>query len=174
MEIFIPHRFRTLTAFSIVAIVAVIIFVNNNARDKKDYDKVTGKIIYLDKKMGEWPNRDFGKYRYLKLDNYSSPFEIYTDEQGKRFDSLRKGDIITSYFYVDTTFSDNNINRHLQYVEKGNKLYFERGDFRILLGYSIIGFLVFTIILWCVLYQKGKIPYQNNSVCFPPLGTNKL
>lgn len=156
---FIPHRFRTLTAFSIVCIIIFVIFINNNSRDKRDYDKVTGKITYLDKKMGDVFVRDFGRYRYLVLDNYSFPFEIYTDEQGKRFDSLKKGDVITAYFYVDTTFDDDNINRHIQYVEKSGKLYFEKGNFPVLLGYSMIGFLIVTIIFWCILYQKGKIPY---------------
>ena len=109
--------------------------------------------------MGDMPNRDFGKYRYLEILNYQYPFEIYSDEQGKSIDSLKKGDIATVYFYENSFSGMDRINRFAQYIERNDKLYFKRTDFSKNLGYVMILLLLAMMVFFYLLYKKGKIPY---------------
>jgi len=159
MHIHLPQRFRVLLSFCIVVIVAMVFFIKSNSRPKNDYPHVTGKIIYLDSAMGSLPTRDVGKYRYLKIENYPYPFEIYADEQGARIDSLKKGDIVTARFYETSNTKEEHINRFLQFLEKNNKLYFKRTDFMANLGYVIIGLSIALMFFFYTLYKKNKIPY---------------
>src|SRR5690242_18263935 len=101
----VPLTFRGITAISIVLAIMAIFYVKNNSREKKDYAKTTGEIVYLDKHLGELPFRDVGKYRYLKLEGYEYPFEIFVGKDPGDFspkydqiDDLKPGDRVSVFY----------------------------------------------------------------------------
>ncbi|MDB5123633.1 MAG: hypothetical protein JWP94_1762 [Mucilaginibacter sp.] len=159
MHIHIPARFRFLLAFCLVTVIPVIIFIKSNSKPKSDYIHITGKLIYRDSVMGNLPFRDKGSYRYIKIENYQFPFQIYAEKQGASIDSLNVGDVVTVYFYENRFTKESGINNFLQYLEKDNKIYFKRTDFAKNVGYVIIGLLIVSIAFFYVLYKKGKMPY---------------
>jgi hypothetical protein len=151
--------FRVVVLSSIALSIAFGALMWRDTREKKDYDHLTGKITYFGKKLGDLPIRDPGLYRYLKIDKYRYPFEIYTDDQGVKMDSLKKGDIITVYFYQTDDAVTEGISRFVQFVEKDNKTYFKSGDFIVIVGFTIIVMLIM-LSIWCYfMYKSGKIPY---------------
>jgi len=137
----------------------MVFFIKSNSRQKNAYPHVRGEITYLDSAMGSLPLRDLGKYRYLKIENYPYPFEIYADEQGPRIDSLKKGDMVTAWFYETGNTKEEHINRFLQFLQKDNNLYFKRTDFMANLGYVIIGLSIALMFFFYTLYKKNKIRY---------------
>lgn len=152
-------NFRVLLALGIVGILFVAIFITNSSRQKKDYQHVTGRLIYLDSKFGGLPYRDMGKYRYVQIEGYAYPFEIYADEQGPSLDSLKKGDKVTAWFYETDNTREERINRFLQYLEKDKKLYFKRTGFTANLGYVLIALILSALCLFYWFYKKGKIAW---------------
>lgn len=155
----LPLTFRIIVAVSFVLSIIFCVVMWRDSKEMKDYDHLTGKITYLDKQLGNLPNRDMGSYRYLKIENYRYPFEIYTDEQGARMDSLKTGDEVTVFFYQTGNTEQEGINRFAQFIEKNSKLYYKRGNFMITVGISMIVCLILLSVGCYFLYKKGKIPY---------------
>jgi hypothetical protein len=139
--------------------IGAVLLIRNSTKEKKDYNHITGRLTYLDKQMGNLPIRDIGEYRYVKIENYIYPFEIYADEQGARIDSLKTGDIVTAYFYENGFTRRDQLNRFLQYLEKDNKLYFKSGNAGVIAGYVVIAGSIFLIIFCYILYKRNKIAY---------------
>ncbi|WP_428328070.1 hypothetical protein [Mucilaginibacter sp.] len=136
-----------------------MILIKDSSREKSEYLHVSGKLIYRDSKLGKMPYRDSGAYRYIKIAGYSQPFEIYADEQGKLIDSLKIGNTVTAWYQKPYIPSQEGVNRFLQFLEKDNKLYFEPTGFQQQLGYAIILMALVMMLLFYVLYKKGKIAY---------------
>jgi hypothetical protein len=155
----IPLTFRSVVAVSVALAIAFGIIMFRSTKEKKDYDTVTGKITYLDVRLGELPYRYLGLYRYIKIDGYSYPFEVYTDEQNKRVDSLKTGDVVTAYFYQTNDTEKIGLNRFMQFLDKGSKTYFKRGALLLWLGIASITMLVLLCIGCYWAYKKGKISY---------------
>jgi hypothetical protein len=152
-------NFRVLLALGIVGILLVIFFIKNSSRQKKDYPHLTGRLTYLDSKLGDLPYHEMGKYRYAQIEGYPYPFEIYADEQGPSLDSLKKGDKVTAWFYETNNTRDERINRFLQYLEKDKKLYFKRTGFTANLGYVLIALILGALCLFYWFYKKNKIAW---------------
>lgn len=129
----------------------------HNSKDKKDYDRRGGTIMYLDSQYKNLPLRDPGKYRYLIVDSYGYPFEIYIDDEEKRIDSLRVGDIIDIYFYENSSTHKDNLNRYVQFIDKNEIAYFVRTDFQRNLGYFILSVVSLVIFSAYILLKTGKI-----------------
>jgi len=155
----LPLTFRVVVAITIALSIFMIVVIYTNTKEKNEYDHITSEITYLNEKLGDLPNRDLGLYRYLKIDGYAYPFEIYADDQAPLMDSLKTGDVITIYFYQTNSTIKEGINRYTQFIEKDNKLYFKRGNVVIVIGIFVIIIMVL-LSAWCYfLYKRGKIPY---------------
>jgi hypothetical protein len=136
-----------------------VVLMWRNAKKKEDYDHLRGKITYLNQKLGNLPYRDVGLYRYLTIDNYQYPFEIYTDEQSARVDSLKTGDMVDVYFYQTGDTEKIHLNRFLQFLDKDDKPYFKRGNLIIGLGIASIAMLIALCVACYVFYKRGKMAY---------------
>src|SRR5688572_31445043 len=102
----IPLNLRGIIAVSILLTVMTIVYIQMNSKGKFEYEKTTGKILYLEKELGQLPVRHVGKYRYLQVDGYKYPFEIFVGNESGDFkpkfeqiDNLKPGDIITVFYY---------------------------------------------------------------------------
>jgi hypothetical protein len=155
----IPLSFRAIVAVSILLSIAFGVLMWRNSKEKKEYDHLNGRITYLDQKLGGLPYSDLGLYRYLKVDSYQYPFEVYTDEQSARVDSLKVGDVVDVYFYQTGDTETIHLNRFLQFLDKDNKPYFKRGNLMIGFGIASIAMLGVLCIVCYVFHKRGKMAY---------------
>ena len=145
---------------SLILITLGVFVVLNNSKEKAEYEKRTGKIEYLEESYLNLPNRDLGKYRYLRIDSYDYVFEIYiaNPSKGERsIDELKVGDLIDTYFYETSNTHSEEINRYIQFIDKNEKPYFIRGNFQEQLGYVILGLVLLLNIGSFILWKKKKI-----------------
>lgn len=131
----LPIRFRVISAVSVIIIIFMLFVMRRDSQQKKNYDKVSGTIAYIDQQFGKWPNRDFGKYRYIRLDEYPYTFELFIGKDVGDFkpkfeqvDKLALGDVITVYYYETNDMQNDGINRHAKFIDKESMTYFEAGN----------------------------------------------
>lgn len=162
----LPLRFRVIVIIMILVIIGSAIFINRGTKPKEEYPKIEGKITFIDKQFGDFPNRDFGKYRYIKIDNYQYAFELFIGKESGDFkpkyenvDRLSLNDTISIYCYETNETQKVGVNRYVQFIEKKDKLYFERGDSSKIIGFSIMTISFLMIIVCFVLMKQGKIKY---------------
>lgn len=151
------RSFRGITGTMLAVAFLACLLIINSSKDKKDYDKRNGTIVYFDSQYENLPLRNPGKYRYLIIDSYQYPFEIYTGDAGNGIDSLRVGDRINIYFYENSSTYQDNLNRYTQFIDKNEKSYFARTGFQRHLGYVILGLAGLVIFSACLLLKTGKI-----------------
>jgi hypothetical protein len=159
-------RFRALLGIALILSLLAIQLINTVSRPKESYNQNTGVITYFENQYGKLPYKGMGKYRYVKISGYSYPFELFVGKDPGDFrpkyenvDSLRIGDMITVYHYESSDAPDLGVNRNAQFVERDNRLFFERGASNRTIG---IGILVVLGILvgWAYwMMKRGKLPY---------------
>ena len=164
----IPHL-KNLRGIIIIAILMsafMLWFIHLNSKQKKEYNSVTGRITFLDKQIGNLPVRDLGKYRYISIENYPYPFEIFIGKavgdfkpKYEKIDNLKPGDKITIYYYETDNTTKEKVNRFVQFIDKGEASFYERGSSLKTVAIFIIGLCVLLIILGIELYKRKKISY---------------
>ena len=161
-----PLTFRFLLFFSAIFILFSINLIYQNSKPKSEYSMLRGKIIYIGNKYNDLPARNFGKYRYLIVDQYSYPFEIFVSKDDGDFkpkyeniDKLKIGDTIEIYGYESNKVEKEGINREIQFIEKDKVLFFERGDGSKFVGIGIIIISIILAILTYYFWKTGKIEY---------------
>lgn len=141
----------------------ILIFwsLENNTKPKQDYNKVTGRIEYLENEYQQWPTRHKGDFRYLIVHNYPYTFEIYLPNSkpiDKSLDDLVVGDTVDIYYYENEYFKDDSLNRFTQFIDKKFEPYFIRNGFQEQLAYFIIALFLFINFIGFLLWRKGKFP----------------
>jgi hypothetical protein len=164
--IILPLRFRVIVVISVLLVIMGILIMNRSSKPKTDYKKITSSIVFIGKQFRELPYRDIGKFRYLKIEDYPFPFEIFIgNESGdfkaksEKLDSLKIGDNISVYFYETANTRQEGINRFAQFIEKDNELYFERGNSNRILGLVIIVISILLIVFSYIMMRMKKIRY---------------
>lgn len=155
---------RSIILVSIALIAMAVMYMNLNSKEKSDYEKRTGQITFLDKQYEQLPVRDLGKYRYLKIDSYEYPFELFIGNASGDFkpkfeqiDQLKQGDTITVFYYETESTLNEGINRFIQFIDKENSSYFERGDSSKTIGWVVISICILLIAGGVVLWRMEKI-----------------
>lgn len=160
MILHLPVSVRGVLVSSLIVIGLGIYGTMNNSKTKAEYDMATGTIEYLDKTYKNHTGRD--GYRYLKVDCYTYPFEIYkggSKPTEKNIDDLKVGDRIDIYFYETSSTRSTGVNNFTQYIDKDRQPYFVRNGFQKQLGYVIIcaGFLLQVMAFG--LWKIGKLKW---------------
>ncbi|MEO6230574.1 MAG: DUF3592 domain-containing protein [Ferruginibacter sp.] len=162
----IPLNLRGIIAALILLIALMVFHIQMNSKQKFEYEKTTGQIVYLDKQLGKLPITNPGKYRYLKIQGYEFPFEIFVGNESGDFkpkfeqiDSLKVGDNVTVFYYQTNNTKEERINRFTQFIDKGDKSYFERGNSGKTVGFFVIFMCVFFILAAIILWKMKKIKY---------------
>lgn len=158
----LPFNLNLRVVLSVVIfLIGIAIYViNNNSKEKHQYQKSTGTIDFFDKKFQNFPSRNKNDYRYLKIDSYPFIFEIYKPNSlttNKTIDDLKIGDIIDIYFYETENTWEEKINRYTQYIDSDNYPYFIRNNFQVQLGFSLIGLSILIIFIAFLLWKKKKL-----------------
>ena len=137
------------------------------AKEKNEFESVTGTIDYFDKTFQEINYQNKGNHRFIHISDYPIVFDIFVGkEQGdfgpkfERLDSLQLGDEITIYHAGKTPLQqqqDLRLNKTVQFIDKDDQAYFIRGNKDRLGGYLLGGFGVILIITLVLLKKAGKI-----------------
>jgi len=149
--------------FASIFVFSIAIFViTNNSKSKSEYDKSIGTIEYFEKEFEDLPTRNEGDYRYLKVNAYPYPFEIYepnSEPTEKKIDDLKVGDSIEIYYYEIPQTKTEGINRFVQFIDVEDTPHFIRNNFQKQIGYALIGLCVFMNLFGYILLKKGKIKW---------------
>lgn len=156
-----PHIFVK-SIYGVITIITLSSYIFfRGIKEKKDFNKISGIVVYNDNSFEDWPNRDFGKYRYLKIDNFQSMFQIFIGKDFGDFkpeleliDSLRIGDQIDIYYDTNEMESDSRINNLIQYIDKDSTPYFIKGNQDKIFG--IILFVIGIVVLLTLLILKRQ------------------
>jgi hypothetical protein len=164
--IILPLRFRVIVIISITLIICAFVIIQRSSKSKSEYDRITGVVTMIGKSFGDLPYRDLGKYRYIKLEGYSYPFELFIgNESGdfkpkfEKIDGLNVGDTISVYGYETSNTQEVGVNRFAQFIEKHNELYFERGSSGKTLGFVILGLSTLLVLFSFIMLKLKKITY---------------
>ncbi len=162
----IPLNLRGIIVVAIALSAMMVVYIQLNSKDKLEYEKTTGQVSYIDKQLGQLPLRDLGKYRYLKVEGYEFPFEIFVGSESGDFkpkfeqlDNIAIGDTITIFYYQTEDTKRDGLNRFTQYIDKRKVSYFERGDSSKTLGGVVILMSVLLTIGGFILWKKKKIGF---------------
>ena len=164
--IIVPLNLRGIIGVSIFLIILMISYIKLSSKDKIDYEQKSGKITYIENHFENLPIRDIGKYRYIEIQSYSYPFEIFIGNESGDFkpkfeqiDNLKLGDSITIYFYETHNTHLENINRFAQFIDKGNVSYFEKGDSSEKIGLFVIVASIILSIGAIVMWKMKKLDF---------------
>ena len=116
-----------------------------------EFEHVEGTVINFEKSKNN-------KTRYITIEGYPKTFSIFigkdTGDFSPKFeilDSLQAGDLITVY-HEDTPLQKNKdpkLDKGVQFIQKGQKLYYERGNkdkylaYFLFAGGAVLGLLLF-------------------------------
>ena len=133
-------------------------------QDKNSFYIASGKLTYLSKTYKDYPNRDFEKYRYLQIENFSKIIELYIGKESGDFkpdlekvDSLKLGDSLTVYYDNDITEEKTEISRTVYFIDRGAEPIFIMGDSKKWLSAFVAGMGVIILIVIIILKLKGKL-----------------
>lgn len=150
-----------LVASLIIAALSIFV-IRNSSKEKLEYESINGKIEYIGKEYQHLPTRHKGDFRYLLVEGYPYPFEIYEPNSKPTvnvIDDLRVGDIVDIYFYeIDNTHKIG-INKFTQFIDKNRTPYFIRNSFQKSLGYLILGMCLLLNIGSFILWKFKKLKW---------------
>lgn len=159
-----PHIFlhSIIGVLTITSISSYVLL--RGMKGKEDFKKVSGVVIYFDKFYDDLPHHGFGKYRYLKIDNFETTFEIFVGKDFgdfkpllERVDSLRIGDQIDVYYDSNEKESGTNVNGLIQYIDKSSIPYYKKGNQDKILGLSMFTIGIIGLLTLLILKHKDKI-----------------
>ncbi|HUC79877.1 MAG TPA: hypothetical protein VMR70_03140 [Flavisolibacter sp.] len=133
-------------------------------KDKNDFNHVAGVVEYIEKSSPLYSNKNPDKYRFLKVDTYQMPFELFVGKASgdfkpklEKLDSLLPGDSIDIYYSDDLSMQDEQVNRLVYFINRGSENIFVKGPWEQYLAFVLIGLSVI-VFLWVVmLKKKGRI-----------------
>jgi hypothetical protein len=131
---------------------------------KESFTRVDGQIEYIGQTYKDLPNRHFGKYRYILIDTYYRPFELFIGKETgdfspkyEKIDQLIKGDFISIYYDDRPEKYEEPVNRLAYFIDRNNEEIYIQGfggkTFYLMFGAVLILFIGFLFYL----RKTGKI-----------------
>ena len=155
--------FKSVYTLCFVIFLGCLIFARAG-KSKSELQKVTGRLISIEKSNKSLPNQDTARMWYLLIDNHPKIFQIFTGKESgdfkpnfEKIDSLKANDDITIYFDENFKTQDDPINRLTYFIDRGQETIFIKGDWEKYAGIFCIGLPVSTIVILIILKRKGKI-----------------
>ena len=144
-----------------MVIILSFYFVLRADKPKTAFQKAAGLLVSLDKTNENYPHKDSTKFRYLQIDNYPKPFELFVGKSAGDFkpkfeniEHLQLGNSVTIYF--DETYKTNTapVNNMVYFIDKGQEAIFIEGNSKKNLIYGIIIFSALFIPVLFILKKK--------------------
>ncbi|HTN16380.1 MAG TPA: hypothetical protein VL092_01770 [Chitinophagaceae bacterium] len=129
---------------------------------KKKEDLVKGKIEFVGQTYEQLPSRHAGKYRFIKVEGFGKPFEVFVGKDAGDFkpefeqvDLLQAGDEVLVYYVAGQ--KDFDAVHNVQRIESNGKAFFIAGKSTIwIMGVCLVLGVVIAIVLM-ILKSKGRI-----------------
>lgn len=153
---------RGIFVTSIIFIALSLYLIVLNSKTKDEYSQAVGIVKHIDDKYQDYPKRHKGDFRYLIIDSYQYPFQIYMPNEiksRKSLDNLKIGDEVKVYYYENSSTYKNRINNFAQFVDMGETPYFIRGDFQKKIGYWMVGFSLLLNLFSYFLWKRKKLKW---------------
>lgn len=133
-------------------------------KPKSEHLYVQRRIAAITKTYRDLPIRDAGKYRYLILQSFDKPLELFVGHDRFEFspevdkvDQLKPGDVIDVYYEDVYKEEEQSVRRGVYTIEKNNVPFYKEGNSRKPLANGIMGIIVLTLIWLLYLKPKGWI-----------------
>jgi hypothetical protein len=134
-------------------------------KDKREFQKITGTVDCISMKYLDLPNRDYSKYRYIKINGFVKPFELFVGKDPGDFKpALNKMDIVKPGDILSVYFGDENyktmeapVNRLAYYIDKGRIPVFIFSPFQFYMAWFVIAMAIIIIIITVIGKVKGRI-----------------
>jgi hypothetical protein len=156
--------FKAMVIGLVACIVGILFYLQKGQKEKTGFEKISGTIISIENTYEPYEGLDSSKYRYIQIDNYPKPFQIFVSREKGDFrpefeniNALHTGDYISVYFDETNKTNMSNINNLAYYIEKGNELVFKQGNSKKNLLYGLLIFCVVSIGGLFILKKKQKI-----------------
>lgn len=144
--------------------IVVNLWLIDCSKSKEELEQISGKIEFIVDKYMNLPSRNFGKYRFIKIDSEIKPFEIFIGKETGDFKpdmekiyQLKPEDTVVLYLNSLGNGEEAIVKRSIEIIEHNNKPYFISGNSKVWL----IAFLLITgigiAILAMVYKHLGKI-----------------
>ena len=133
-------------------------------KDKSDFKKVKGVVEYIGTSSPLNQNNHPPRYRYLKVEGYGRPFELFIGKETgdfspelEKIDTLQPGDTVTVYYDENISIQNAPVNRLAYFIDLNNAPVFVKGIWETGAAYFIGGFSVALFFWVFALKKKGKI-----------------
>ena len=147
-----------------VCIVLSLVYVQKGDKQRSAFQKISGNIISIDNSDERYAGKDTSKFRYISIDNFPKPFEIFIGKSTGDFkptfeqvDNLKVGDSLTVYFDESNKSKNDPVNRLAYFIDRGSEVIFIHGNSIKSLIYGLIIFCALFMIVLVILKKKGKI-----------------
>lgn len=153
------------TVWGAIAIVAMSVYgLIESSKKKEEFKTVSGQIEFIAQKYQDLPVRDFGKYRYIKINTEAKPFEIFIGKESGDFkpemekvDQLKPGDEVVLYVNSNQEKQTAIVIRSLEIIERKKLPYYIAGNGKFLIFICCLC-AGLGIAVWAILFKYlGKI-----------------
>lgn len=133
-------------------------------KNKRDFEQVTGVVEYIETSSPLSPNNNPARYRFLKVEGYARPFELFIGKETgdfspelERVDAIKPGDTVTVYYDENISIQHAPVNRLAYFIDRNTISLFVKGSWDKGMAYFISSFSLVLFFWVLALKKKGKI-----------------
>jgi hypothetical protein len=148
----------------LISIALLVLYLLNANKPKTAFTRVDGIITSITNTNEHYPGKDSSRYRYIKIDNYPKPFEIFTGKAAGDFKAelehivyLSPGDVVTIYFKETANTEAAAVNNLARFIYRGEDPIFVEGNSKKMLIFALICFCTLFSVVLLLLKRMGKI-----------------
>jgi hypothetical protein len=154
---------KSMAALLATAITGFV-FVQKGDKHRSELNKIDGLVVSIDNSHERYAGYDTAEYRYLLIDFYSRPFQLFIGKDAldlkpafENIDRLRISDTITIYYDENSESGASAVNHLAYFIDRGNENIFTRGNPVKYMVYGLISFcgLIMTVLI--ILKLTGRI-----------------
>ena len=144
---------------------ALSLFLYSRAtKNKADFTATSGVVEYLENNHPFYPNKNAHKFRYLKVEGYAKPFELFIGKDAgdfkprfERVDLLQPGDTVTVYYDENLYTKKDPVSRLVYFIDRKQETIFVKGHWEKNLAYFLAAISLIVLVWVLRLKQRGKI-----------------
>lgn len=147
-----------------ICIIITLIYTQKGDKEKSSFQSVSGTLTSIENIHERYSGKDTSKYRYIQIDNYPQPFQIFIGKSAGDFkpkfeqiDHLKVGDSLTIYFEETYKTQHEAVNNLTYFIDKGHEVIFIKGNSMKNFLYGLVIFCGLGITALVILKKKGKI-----------------
>jgi hypothetical protein len=156
--------FKTSVSALAVCILTCLIYSQKGDKKKSSFQNTSGILLSVQNTHERFSGKDTSKYRYLEINNYPQPFQVFIGKNTgdfkpklEKIDNLNIDDSITIYFEENNKTQMASVNNRTYFIDRKNEAIFIKGNAIKNWIYGIAIFCAAFIFFLFFLKTKGKI-----------------